>query len=30
MMYTDAAGFVSAVERALTHEPTPMSDAELR
>lgn len=30
LVYTDSAGFVRAVERALTQEPSPMSDEELR
>lgn len=30
LVYGDAAGFVSAVDRALLNEPTPMSDLELK
>jgi digalactosyldiacylglycerol synthase len=30
LLYSDAAGFVSAVDKALLNEPTPMSDEELK
>jgi digalactosyldiacylglycerol synthase len=30
LLYSDAAGFVSAVDKALLNEPMPMSDEELK